>query len=175
MMKLVYTLEMPDLVAWYQYHLDHSEALRARRRWFLIAALAIWILAVGVLSTVTQSWGPVIVFAVLTIAWPLFYYFRWSRKVSPKHVKQLCEPHKNPGLLGQFELDLVDEGLISQSKYAELKWRFAGITEIARTPTHGFVLTTTMTGFIIPRQRVTDGDFDAFMNALSEKWQATQK
>jgi pantothenate synthetase len=43
-MKLVYTVEMADLVTFNQYHLDHSEFVKSRRRKSITIVCGIYVI-----------------------------------------------------------------------------------------------------------------------------------
>lgn len=72
----------------------------------------------------------------------------------------------NRGLLGTHELELTEDGIIERSEVGEHKTTWQGIERIISTTEHTFVYVSALMAQVIPRNAVTEGDYDAFVDAL---------
>lgn len=173
-MKLGYTVEMPDLVAFNQYHLDHSDFVKSRRRKGIALVCGIYGILGTVHSLAKQSFVPIVIWSLLAVLYSL-WYSRASRRASPKSVQKLYGADKNKGVLCEHEIEILEDGVVERTPFGEHKTTFLGIERIIQTDTHGFVFIGTMNAHVIPKARVTNGDYDAFMRIMSEKWESQQQ
>lgn len=173
-MKIRYTLDLDDLVAFHQFYIDTSSLLWKRRLTFVVSFGLIF-LALGLLRwQLENSVFPLVyfgLFGVVSTTW----YWHDSRKVKPKCVAKLYAPERNKGTLCQHELEIITDGLVERTPVGEQKTQFQGIDRIESTPTHSFVFIGTLLAYVIPHAKVTEGDVDSFMTTLKQRWKAQPK
>lgn len=172
-MKLVYTLEMPDLVALNQYFLDHSDFLKSRRRKGIAIVCGIYGILGALHSLARKSFVPIIIWSLLALLYS-FWYSRASRRASPKSVQKLYGADKNKGILCEHEIEINQDGIVERTQFGDHNTTFAGIERIIQTDTHGFIFIGTMNAHVIPKARITYGEYDTFMRVVSERWESQQ-
>lgn len=172
-MKIAYTVEMADLVAFNQYYLDNSEFEKVRRRKGITIVCGIYVILGSLHSLARQSFAPIVIWSLLALLYSL-WYSRASRRASPRKVQKLYGADKNRSVLCQHEIELVDDGIVERTPFGEHKTTFPGIERVIRTETHGFIFIGTMNAHVIPKARVIKGEYDAFMRAVSERWEGQQ-
>lgn len=172
-MRLTYTVEMPDLVVFNQYHLDHSEFVKSRRRKGIVLVCGIYGILGALHSLAKRSFVPIVIWSLLALLYSL-WYSRATRRASPKRIQKLYGADKNKSVLCQHELELVADGIVERTPFGEHKTTFPGIEKVVQIDTHGFIFIGTMNAHVIPRERVTDGDFDTLMRTITERWESQQ-
>ena len=170
-MKIRYTLELDDLVAFNQFYIDTSPSIRKQRLMLVIASILLLTLSLLCWryedSLFSGSFG---IFGVFFIA----YYWYGCRKVNAKRVAGLYPKEKNPGMLCQHELEILPDGFIDRTHVGEGKTTFRGIVRIESTATHSFVFIGTLSAHVIPHAKVTEGHAESFVTTLKQKWETQQ-
>lgn len=166
-MKIVYRVEMQDIVAFNQYNLEDTGTLKSLRLKTIVIGCVIIAVLGGWQYRVTESIDPIItgaIFAIIFSTWILKRDFR----VSPKKIQKIYGGDTNKGVLCQHQIELVDDGLIESTSLGEQKTTYSGIEKIDQTDTHGFIFIGTMNAHTIPRDGVIEGDFDEFMKVITD-------
>jgi hypothetical protein len=84
-------------------------------------------------------------------------------------ARNLFREGKNKGFLGVRELEINDYGLLAKSEYSEGKIAWTMIERIGSTPDYTFIFTGATKAIILPKARVTEGDYDAFVAELTSR------
>ncbi|HEV58820.1 MAG TPA: YcxB family protein [Phycisphaerales bacterium] len=172
-MTLIYTVEISDLVAFNQYYMAHSGVIKARRHKTVGFMFTVFCGLGGLISIQERSVVPLLICTGIACAWSAWFLMR-SGKLSVKQIARLYDPQKDKGTLCRHELEVGEDGLIHRTPVSASRMRFQGITEVVRTNGHAFIFVGSMSGHVIPRSRIIEGDFEAFMQALSERWETAQ-
>ena len=64
-------------------------------------------------------------------------------------------------------MEVYPDGISSRSAFAEVKYFWAAIEQIASSPTHTFIYVSRVVALIIPHTRLESGDYNQFMAAIS--------
>jgi len=197
-MKLKYTVDREDLIALARYGSgDPVNPARSRHRARIWAYAIVLGLAI-VFSLVYKSPLPLLVAGAGLLVGP-FLPPLFRHEHSAKAQDRAATLGNVERVLCEHELELLTAGVAMRAASGELTKSFAEIEKIDRTDTHGFIFfgavaskpaplpwgqrflmcllrpfARSKPGIVIPRSRVIEGDFDAFMDALSEKWQAAE-
>ncbi len=161
-------LRREDLVAFAQYHADHSrDLLRTRRRqvhlWPLLF-LCTGLLASSVHADRRFLWGAAGVALTwwLTMPWILRGL---QRRRSLRHELE----ETNRTLLGDHHYAADGPGLTVLTKEPRPPIHWMAIDRTAATPSHLFLYLTQDTALIVPRHNITHGDFDQFRDFVTAR------
>jgi len=173
-MNIKYKVDMEDLVAFNQYFVATSPFLRRHRLIVIAVISSIYIILEGVQALARDSITPLLLWSGIAVVFGVLYY-RASLKVSPKHIARLYSSEKNNGIFCEHELAILPEGIHEKTDVNEQLSAFSEIERIEITDTHVFIFIGTMQAHVIPKNKVLEGDLDAFVSALRGKMDAVTK
>jgi len=153
-----------DWAAFNSWHADHSGAVRRqRRRVWMLGCFILFVVIVG--SIVIQAYGLAITCVLLGVGILLLSRRRPSKDVAKLASSMYGEQEAGYGL-GRQTLTIDTEWLElageSWSQRVHLKW----IRSIESGDTHVFIYYGPADAFYVPKQRITSGDLDAFVQEL---------
>ena len=163
-MELEYRFEEGDLLAFLDYHMQHSEAARDIRRrqtygyafLFVIFGLVFWFFGEAALA---------IAFLVLGPVWIAWWPAR-SRQIYRKQALKMYREGQNPLFEGPHVLKLDDAGLVATTPKAEARFALTSVQRVVDTREYVFIYLGAMQAFIVPRRQVSRGDVTAFAAQL---------
>ncbi len=166
-MKIKYELSIKDKIAFVEHHLRGSEkqakSIRANRLAFAIAFSIMGV--VGVLMKFDY-----LIFAGFTVAvacW-FFYsaYHKWlvSKRITKKIGAGVSKDFRDP-----VEMTLDNDGLEITDSSSTVNTDWAGIQKVSSSEDHTFIYLKTSNALIIPKNAVTEGDYEAFIAELKSK------
>jgi len=176
-MRIRYERTIDDIIALNYFDFHHSSATQGivrRYRWtgsiaiWLLAALLIYILVPGmpVFLTLLVAFLDAVFFAIMAP--------RIVLKKTMRNVRKRYAEGQNATLLGEQELELTDTGLIARSNYTETKLAWGAIERIETTPEHTFLFISSINAYIIPHNRIIEGDYRALMAEIGRRFQPGQ-
>jgi hypothetical protein len=170
-MHIRFENRLEDMLAFNQYHLASSTALRRaqRRPLLIIACLGIGISALIALSEespffllVGSMWTALCIgFIQLSTRWR-------TRRITA----QMLTEGSNKSLYGWHELELEGEQLTKRSLYITTIMDLRLVEKIAETPDHAFIYISAVSALIIPRRDVPEADYQEFFDELRERLRA---
>jgi hypothetical protein len=119
-----------------------------------------------------HSINKVIEFVVLYSCF-LFWYFRFGSKVNVRRLKQIYGDGKNAGVIGEHDLEILQDGIREMTVVNEQLTKYPGIERVEVTQTHVYIYIGPIYAYIIPKAKVTEGDLDAFITELKDKMQSS--
>lgn len=172
-MRIRYDVTLDDVVALNHHHIRHSPFVRRRMtflRWLLPGVLLAYFLAVATVRSPTPAmavWMPAGWVAV-SVVWMLVFprLMRWK---SARQVRQLYAEGKNQGMVGPHELELTGDELIHRSSVSESRLRCSAIERVDTDGGYTFLYVSATSAHIIPHAAVTEGDPEAFADAVRQK------
>ncbi len=138
---------------------------RLRRNYFLLLAafaliaLGAWLLAPGTLV------GPVLAAAVLSTA--VFYPILVRRRLEAR-IRRMVHTYATPEALVPRKLRIDGEWLVEETEHSQNRLALSVLEGVDVTGGQAILRTQGMPFMLIPRERVTAGDFDGFINALQD-------
>lgn len=167
-MKICYEITVDDLVAFNRYHVEHSKVLRRQRiaRIIIVPAIVIVLTALVSLESHEPAFfvGGVLIASLLAILMARSFWQTLER-----NVRKMYGEGSNKGLLGPHELELSGDRLIHRSPFVETKYRFEMVERVASTTDHTFVYVSAVNAHIIPHHAVSDGDYEAIIEAIRRR------
>jgi len=167
-MRIKYHTVEDDFVAGNIFFSRHSPyANRQRMIWGIIAPglLFIFILSQAIYS---HDWVSAIIPALIPIG--LAVWVLTGRKRRMRNIaRKLFREGKNKGFLGVHELEINDYGILTKSEHGEGKIAWAGIERIGSTPDYTFIFTGAYKAIPLPKARVLEGDYNAFVAELTSR------
>ncbi len=165
-MRLECQVDIDDLVEFNVYHHDHSTHSRRMLNRVRIGTVMFFALvAIGMGSFLT-SVIPAITFFGLMLFWAVFM-IPWSHRRSlRKNAAGLFRHGHNMGALGHHTWQITPEALLGMTPTGRSIIPWNGVENIATTPDHTFVYCSEVQAAIIPRRKVTTGDYEAFVNEV---------
>lgn len=174
-MRLRFEFTLDDYAAWQSYYLA---TIRSARRsltadeWvsFAIAGGVIVIaLADHEIAQRAMLWLALVMSANWLVINPVAQ--RYARKKDLRRVQE--EPYKK--IFGEQSLELAPDGLVHRTALAEHKAFWTAIERVGATDHHTFIHLTPDAAFVIPHNRLREGDFSAFMSELQRRLEAKQQ
>lgn len=163
-MEIEYYVGEHDLVAFSVYHTNRSPSLRRQQRVAQLIVGLVW-LGIGTLQLLSREvfWAAVafLIGILFIVLWPSL------RKRSHRNsATKLYREDSNRSSLGKQRLRIEDDVLVEITEYQETWTKWAGIEKIESTDSYTFIYTGSVMGIVIPKESVTSGDYDEFVDAL---------
>ena len=167
-MKIKFELTIEDLVAFSQYHANHSPAVR-RARLIDLSIVLVPLVAIPPFLFPPQyrafAWAGTILGAVLvSIGMPGRY-----ARVIERQVRRLYGNGAFHETFGPWELELTATHLLKRSEANESSTRLSALGQVAVTDDYTFIYASPVTAFVIPRHSVIAGEFERFSEAVAQR------
>jgi hypothetical protein len=177
-MRIRYADTLDDLVAFSDFHAAHSTTVKQNirlTRW--TSAVLVIALTFAALTFVTDDsmalsakvFGALVGGVFMFVVVP--HLTRWNLRVQ---MRKILREGRNKSVVGEHELEILDEGLLERTEYNETKSSWAGIERVVSTPQYTFIYITSVSAHVIPRESVSEGDYDAFIQELTRRIHAAQ-
>ena len=163
-MELEFRIEEGDIDAFLDHHSQYSAALREIRRRQLYGYVILFAIF-GLLFWFVGGMAVAIAFLVLGPVWVAWWPAR-ARRLAREQAAAFCPTAPNAIFGGPHLLRLDDAGLFHAAPGAATRTPYDGIRHVERTPDHVLVYTSAVQAVVVPRQRVTKGDVDIFVQEL---------
>jgi hypothetical protein len=168
-MKILYNLEIEDIVVFSQFYIDTSPVVRKQRQRSLVVLALVYGLFIAIFMFTKYALS-FTAFCITTYAFFVCWYYR---KITLKRVKHMYAGGKAAGLFCEHEIELLSDGIRDATSVNETMIKFAGIERIEITPSHVFIFTSSFSAHVIPKAKVSEGDLDAFISDLKDKMQSS--
>ena len=170
---LRYSTTIEDLVAFNRFHNLHSPRLIRQRRLVTVLLPVAALIAVSVMAILSRDlWS--FFFPFLFIIFYIAFLRRAYGKAFDNKVRRLYSEGKNRAALGAHRLSIDEDGLTSETEVSSSTISFKGIEKIESSPTHTFIYMSAMSAMVIPKDSVTEGDYENFFAQLRAKWVANR-
>ena len=167
-MRIKYEVTLDDFLAFSRFYGRHSSTVRRSKivtgilfpaGLFLLACLDGWY---------RGRWDALVIGAVMAGLLMLWILGGDRRRVEKALRKMLAEG-SNKQLLGEHELELTETGLVERTGYAETTYRWQAVERLGLTPDYIFIFTGAISGIIVPRGRVVEGNHEELEGELRRK------
>jgi hypothetical protein len=162
-----YTNTLADIVAFARHHYDRSEGIQRSirlQRYGGVTALAGYFIGLSFLS---DSWFYIMVGAVTSGAWWI-----WIPNVlGSTYEKQVLRTYgsgRNRTTFGKHQLALTPHHIEEKNEFGESRILWPAIERVDSDAQHTFIYLGSTHAYIVPRNQVLSGDYDAFVHALRE-------
>ena len=168
-MRIKYRNVEDDHVAlsiFFSRHSHYARKIRITAEMIVLGVLLIVVLLPAILlrdGTYAYVGG---VFFVVFAFWVLSGRIRLVKCAAKKSFRE----GKNKGFLGIHELEIDDYGILEKSEYNESKIAWAGIERIGSTPDYTFIFIGANLAIPLPKARVIEGDYEAFVAELKSRF-----
>ncbi len=179
-MKIQYTMDFEDFTAYYEFFLSNSPfAVKWRKKLLIIFAIC----AFSYFSVITLFVGQPedILYALVIEVLFLYLYLRYSsntflftnywKKYGYSHFsnEEVYSIWIRKRVLGVHELDLLEDKMQKTRSGKRRLTKYTRINHIEDIGTHVFVYDDYPVPNIIPKNKIAEGDLDAFIVALKQK------
>ena len=170
-MRLVYDLGNDDLVAFADHHATHSPMVCReikQLRWLAGVGVVVGLLLVYFHYGDPDAKGRMVAglcFVVMGVS-AIVAYPRWFRKQYRRKMLDANRPRKTPDDQTRTTIELDDGYLKTDQEYGTTTLKLSLIDRFEQTPEHGFIYVSPITANIIPRRKIVEGDYDAFVTQL---------
>lgn len=162
-----FKVEMDDIIAFNQHFVLSSPVCRANRKRTVTICASIFASVALLQAFSLKSFVPLVLWTVITTLF-CFWIYRLTGKVSAKRIRRLYSADKDKLVLCEHEMDNLPDGFVDKTPLCEQKAKFPAIVQIDETPSHIFIFTGSMQAHIIPKGKVSEGDFGKFVALLRE-------
>jgi len=69
-------------------------------------------------------------------------------------------------------MEITADGIVDETEFGRREHTWKAVERVVATEDHTFVFTSTVTGFALPRARITEGDYANFAAALVERFRS---
>lgn len=178
-MEIEFGLREEDILAFSEYHTDHSPSVqRSVQRQRVLFPSFLFILGIYLMWREGDWLIGIIFFPILLLimaVWFIWFPKRFKYNYRQAAIK-LYRERGNEGVLGAHRLRIESDGLYEACSSGEGKTYWTAIQGIESTETHTFIYSGSVKAIIIPRQAVTRGEYDQFVQAVrSEHQQAVSR
>ena len=166
-MKIVYDMSVDDHVSFSIFHHKHS---RSSRRTLMIGGVVFPVcmfLLLSGLSIYKGQWGAVATYAVF-FAVLMIWILSGNKKTLARVVRKMLKEGENKMDIGLQTLEVTSEGLADKNEFSESKFNWKAIERIASTPDYYYIYVSAMKALVVPKLKVTEGDFEEFRRLVEE-------
>ena len=165
-MRIKYNVVEDDAVAANIVIARHSPYVR--RQQVILGLIVPGLFLVIVLSKALYSkdWGAAVIGVVIVVGLAVWILAGKNRRTE-RVTKKLFREGKNKGFLGVHELEINNYGILTKGEYGEGKIAWAVIERIVSTPDYTFIFTGASKAVPLPKTRILEGDYDAFVVELT--------
>ena len=177
-MRIHFERTMDDMIAFNDYHFRHSPYMKRFMFWYrLIGALAIILLSTLLIQILLPPSPYPFGFIMSLIGAGFFVAIAPTmiQRRMKKQARKLYSEGKNASALGAQELEVTETGLIARSEYFETKMAWGAIERIESTPTHTFLYLSSVQAYIIPHDKIHEGNYHALLTEIGRRFQPGQK
>jgi len=153
-----------DVLAFARFHYNNSDGIQRNvrtQRYGGVAVLLGYFLGLGAFGDSTFYY---FIGVGLAVAW-----WVWIPQVListyQKQVTKTYENWKNKTTVGSRSLAVGDERLTEENEFGRTEIAWPAIERIEQDDDHTFIYLSAAQAHIIPKSRITDGDYDAFVTA----------
>lgn len=172
-MRISFSLSVEDYVAFSVYHIRNSPSCqRARVLWGVVVPLVLFGFF-GVINFRDGGWSS-LPFAAIPGAFLVLWVYGGESGRTRKNARKLFAEGENRSLNGLQRLEATEGGLIDANELSESRFNWRMIERIADTPDYYFIYVGAAKGVIVPKQKVTEGDFEAFRRIVEERFRAVR-
>ena len=97
----------------------------------------------------------------------LVWAWYWPRYLIA-HVGSHMRDREQPCLRGRHLIEATQQGLSAECDITQSTVRWTGISAIAETATHIFVMLNDVQGYVIPKTRITSGSVETFLSEMNQ-------
>ncbi|MES1227767.1 MAG: hypothetical protein ABUL72_03795, partial [Armatimonadota bacterium] len=105
--------------------------------------------------------------ALFAVLFPVLVRFRMQRQIKTMHEKGRSKRYTCA-----HELVIDGEDFVAKTPFESTRTEISKISHVDLTPTHGFIRTGPLGGFIVPIDRLDEGDWPSFYQELDRKMSA---
>jgi hypothetical protein len=166
-MKIRYRNEFEDMRAFWQHLMSTNAAIKRQR---LVALLFMVVIFAAIAVFAGRRAGSLSPALVVVAFGALFLVLFWrnSGRISDRRLRQMCPEEENRGVLCEHTIELTDDGVLETSPTGQTTTNWDGIVRVAETDDYVFLYITTNMAHVIPRNRLIEGDLDAFVAELKQ-------
>jgi hypothetical protein len=164
--ELEYTLTLEDLVAFEEYHADHSPSIQRKRKFMRFFYPLVGIATGLYLVIIDGGLMIAIVFLIIIFLAMAIWFFSAPKRFRRHHrraVTKLYQEGSNRALLGHQQQRADQNGLHSSSALGESRMNWSAIERMQSTPDYTFIYLSAVTAIVIPRKSVMRGDYEGFV------------
>ncbi|UCC43646.1 MAG: YcxB family protein [Candidatus Zixiibacteriota bacterium] len=158
-----------DNLAFAMHYWENSPSLRKR----VLTGRLGWTLAfvlLAVVNIVLELWYWAALMLVAALVYVVFYD-RWCRRTFLRRFKRLQSEAKNRSALGNKEMSVGEDGVNLYAETGRSLTKWLGIERIASTADHTFLYVGAGHALVIPKNRVTEGDYETFVVELKRRFE----
>jgi hypothetical protein len=165
-MRIKYNIVEDDAVAANIVIARHSPYIRRQRVILGLIVPGLFLVIVLLNALYSKDWGAAVIGVVVVVGLAVWMLAGKNRRME-RVTRKLFREGKNKGFLGVHELEISDYGILSKSEYGEGKIAWAVIERIVSTPDYTFIFTGASKAVPLPKNRILEGDYDAFVVELT--------
>jgi hypothetical protein len=162
-----FRIEEGDIGAFLDHHSQYSGAFREIRRRQLYGYGILFVIF-GLVFWAFDETAVAIAFLVLGPVWVAWWPTR-ARRLARQQAAPFYPSAPNPIFEGPHVLRLDDAGLFYAAPGTETRTSYASIQHVELTPDQLLVYTSPVQAIVVPRQRVSRGDVDIFVQQLRDR------
>lgn len=172
-MHIIFGINAEELFLFNQYLFDNSKTIQkafTKNRSMISFSP---ILAAMILSLVNElsPLNALILAGIvaITISLPAYYvYPMLVRKNLRKRIVKMYSEGQNNGIIGEHELQIDADGLVEKTQLGEVRQEWDKIKDIVSLEGRTYIFISDINAYILPRQSVVSGDYDAFVAELKK-------
>lgn len=169
-MRIKYNVVEDDAVATNIVIARHSPYVRRQRVILGLIVPGLFLVIVLSKALYSKDWGAAVIGVVIAVGLAVWILTGKNRRTE-RVTRKLFREGKNKGFLGVHELEINDYGILTKSEYGEGKIAWAVIEHIVSTPDYTFIFTGAAKAIPLPKSRVLEGDYDAFVAELTFRFE----
>ncbi len=169
-MQIRYRNTLEDAMAFTKYHYANSDTVKKQKTKAMIYGPITFVALMCVLAAMMQEVN-ILIWGCVFIAAYMFFIRRAYKTGTDKIARKLYAEQDTRGFICEHLLEINEEGIFERTDLVELKHKWAGVQRIVVDNSYAFVCTGAFQAYIIPRERIIEGNFDHFIETAQTYWQ----
>jgi YcxB-like protein len=166
-MKITVEITLEDLVAFNNFHLEHSPS--TNRNKILRYVLTTVLIINAVLAIIKGQIFTTIVFILLAI----FVIFLWKKVFKyfvSRQVKAMYKEGKNQGTIGCNDMTIGDDAIVQENASGSYMTKWNYVEKVLKTERFILVYNSAVSAYIIPRRSFIDNiSYNDFYDLIVQK------
>ena len=172
-MRIRYEVTIADLIAYDDFACRQSAHLQRRRYWYRRGVALYILLAPSALVYLFKARTPVLPVFLGSLVAAMFFFLWYPGYLTRRRhrlIHKMAAEDGNKSMLGEAELELTENGLISRTDQIETKLAWESLQRIETTPNATYLYVNQVNACVVPHDKVIEGDFPTMLAEIGRRY-----
>ncbi len=166
-MKIKLEVTLDDLVAFNNFHLEHSPSNKRNK---IIRYVLITVLMINALLAIIKGQVFTTIVFILLAAFVIFFWQKVFKYFVSRQVKAMYKEGKNQGTIGCHDMTIGDDAIVQENDSGSYMTKWNYVEKVLKTERFILVYNSAVSAYIIPRRGFVDNiTYNEFYDLIVHK------